>query len=55
LANARDRLEKTGFDVDYFAYVDDETLAPLPERANNSTLICAARIEGTRLIDNIAV
>jgi hypothetical protein len=49
------KLEETkGIDLDYFAIVDPYTFLP----ANNSEqklIICAAKVEGTRLIDNLLV
>ena len=54
LATARDSLSAAGFAVDYVALVDAETLGePVPGRP--SQLLAAARLGGTRLIDNIAV
>lgn len=54
LASARDSLSDAGFTVDYVELVDAETLEKgVPERS--SRLLAAARIGGTRLIDNIAV
>jgi len=41
--------------VDYFAYVDSETLAPLAAHRPHGRMIAAARLGRTRLIDNIAV
>ncbi len=56
VATARDALLAGGFDsVDYVELVDAETLAPLPDPARPRRLLAAARIAGTRLIDNIAV
>jgi pantoate--beta-alanine ligase len=55
LSQAKRHLEALGFDVDYFAYVDDANLAPLTEKSSDSTLITAAKIGNTRLIDNISV
>ncbi|MBX3595267.1 pantoate--beta-alanine ligase [Sphingomonas sp.] len=53
LAAARTALESAGFDVDYVELVDAETLGdPIPGHARR--LLAAARIGGTRLIDNIA-
>jgi len=52
----RDALLAGGFDsVDYVELVDAETLHPLPDAARPQRLLAAARIGGTRLIDNIAV
>ena len=54
VGNARGRLEAAGFDVDYVELADAETLgAPVAGRPRR--LLAAARIGGTRLIDNIAV
>lgn len=54
LAQAREALAGAGFDVDYVELVDSETLgAPVPGRAMR--LLAAARIGGTRLIDNVPV
>ncbi|OYY79669.1 MAG: pantoate--beta-alanine ligase [Sphingomonas sp. 28-62-20] len=56
LASARETLLSAGFDsVDYVELVDAETLMPLPEPTRPRRLLAAARIAGTRLIDNIAV
>jgi len=54
LAQARESLQSAGFTVDYVELVDAETLgAPDAERPRR--LLAAARIAGTRLIDNIPV
>lgn len=56
VATARDALLAGGFDsVDYVELVDAETLTPMPDPARPRRLLAAARIAGTRLIDNIAV
>ncbi len=56
LATAREALLSGGFDtIDYVELIDAETLAPLPDPARPRRLLAAARIAGTRLIDNIAV
>lgn len=56
LAAAHQALLGAGFDtVDYVALVDAETLEPLPEATRPARLLAAAKIAGTRLIDNIAV
>lgn len=55
LEAGREILEHHGFDIDYLAYVDNASLAPLSELAKESTLIIAARLGKTRLIDNVAV
>ncbi|WP_447729016.1 pantoate--beta-alanine ligase [Sphingomonas koreensis] len=54
LATARASLEAAGFEVDYVELADAETLgAPVAGRPRR--LLAAARIGGTRLIDNIPV
>lgn len=56
LARADAAMLKGGFDaVDYVALVDPRTLAPLTALDRPGRLLAAARIGGTRLIDNIAV
>ena len=53
---ARRSLEAAGFaTVDYFALVDEHTLEPLAAPSGEMRLIAAAKIGGTRLIDNLAV
>ncbi|MGK6318532.1 pantoate--beta-alanine ligase [Sphingomonas sp. DT-204] len=54
LAHAREALTAAGFAIDYVALVDAETLGE-PDRARPMRLLAAARIGGTRLIDNVAV
>ncbi len=54
LSKARTRLGAAGFAVDYVELADAETLgAPAPGQPRR--LFAAARIGGTRLIDNVAV
>ena len=54
LAQARETLAAAGFEIDYVALVDAETLGePVPEKPMR--LLAAAKIGGTRLIDNVAV
>lgn len=54
LAAARVSLEAAGFEVDYVELADAETLgAPVPGKTRR--LLAAARIAGTRLIDNVPV
>ena len=55
LRDAKVNLERLGFEVDYFAYVDDATLTPRSMKSSESTLIVAAKIGTTRLIDNVSV
>ncbi|OAN66369.1 pantoate--beta-alanine ligase [Sphingomonas sp. TDK1] len=54
LAQARDSLAAAGFEVDYVALVDAESLAA-PAEGRPMRLLAAAKIGGTRLIDNIPV
>ena len=54
LAKARARIEGAGFTVDYVELADAETLGD-PVVGRPRRLLAAARIGGTRLIDNIAV
>lgn len=54
LATARDSLGAAGFAIDYVELVDAETLHA-PRAGHARRLVAAARIAGTRLIDNIAV
>ncbi|MBR0553784.1 pantoate--beta-alanine ligase [Stakelama marina] len=54
LDQAREMLTKAGFEIDYVDIVEEGTLGPHdPEKP--SRLLAAARIGGTRLIDNIPV
>lgn len=56
LADAVTALVAAGFDsVDYVALVDAETLEPVTNLSRPARLLAAARIGGTRLIDNIPV
>ena len=51
-----DDLQLSGFRVDYVEVVDAENLAPIEELGERSArILVAARIGGTRLIDNMAV
>lgn len=51
---ARTRLLRAGFVVDYVVIRCAENLAePLPERRDNLVALVAARLDSTRLIDNI--
>lgn len=54
LATARASLEAAGFDVDYVELVDAASLGA-PVAGQPRRLLAAARIAGTRLIDNVAV
>lgn len=55
LDSGASNLAESGFEVDYLAYVRDDTLEPLNSLVDESTLICAARLGNTRLIDNLAL
>ena len=56
LGNLREVLVVSGFDsVDYAELRDADSLAPLESDNGNARLFVAARIGGTRLIDNMAV
>ena len=53
LAGAAARLGQDGFAVDYLEAVDAESLAPLTTLRAPARLICAARLGGVRLLDNL--
>lgn len=56
LEQARGRLAAAGFEpVDYVELRDAETLAPVERLERPTRILAAARIGGTRLIDNLAV
>ena len=55
LAQAQAALEAAGFVVDYVGLADAETLAGDPAADRPRRLLAAARLGGTRLIDNVAV
>ena len=56
LGNLREVLGVSGFDsVEYAELRDADSLAPLDSDNGNARLFVAARIGGTRLIDNMAV
>lgn len=54
LAGARAAVEAAGFAIDYLALADAETLE-VPVAGRPRRLLAAARLGGTRLIDNIPV
>lgn len=54
LAQAREMLAAAGFEIDYVALADAETLGD-PVEGRPMRLLAAARIGSTRLIDNIPV
>ena len=55
LLAARESLAAAGFEVDYVTLVDAETLEEGPAAGRPCRLLAAAKMGGTRLIDNIAV
>jgi pantoate--beta-alanine ligase len=55
LAEARTALVAAGFQVDYVALADANTLADHPAADRPRRLLAAARMGSTRLIDNIAI
>jgi pantoate--beta-alanine ligase len=55
LDRARSSLRDSGFEVDYVALVDADTLEPLDAPQGKMRLIAAASIGTTRLIDNRSV
>lgn len=55
LAEARVALVAAGFEVDYVALADAETLAASPPADRPRRLLAAARMGATRLIDNVAI
>ena len=56
LAQARETLAAAGFEIDYVALADAETLQPATAyEAGRLRLLAAAKLGATRLIDNIAV
>jgi pantoate--beta-alanine ligase len=55
LAAGRSVLEGAGADVEYLSLVDPETMEPLGELHGDALVLVAARMGGTRLIDNVLV
>ena len=56
LANVKASIQNGGFDsIDYVELRDADTLEPLTDYRKPARLIAAARIGGTRLIDNMEV
>lgn len=51
---ARDALTEQGLEVDYFTICQAETLEPAAAGDHDLVVLAAARIGGTRLIDNMA-
>jgi pantoate--beta-alanine ligase len=54
LRTQADTLRRAGFDVDYLALVDGESLRPVARPGAGARLIAAARLGSVRLLDNIA-
>lgn len=52
---AKDLLTKSSFKVDYFDLVDRTTMHPIEEANDHASLIVAAKLGTTRLIDNVRV
>ncbi|HHQ69513.1 MAG TPA: pantoate--beta-alanine ligase [Halothiobacillaceae bacterium] len=52
LAESQQRLEQVGFDVDYFTYVDADTLEPSHLPLAHGRILAAARLGSVRLLDN---
>ncbi len=55
LINSKQVLIDAGFNVDYFAYVDVDTLQPKAIHDGNGRILAAVRLGESRLIDNIEV
>ena len=54
LTAGRAKLERAGFEVDYLALVDGESLAPIERVCAGARLLAAARLGSVRLLDNLA-
>lgn len=55
LANGIETLRLKGFETEYLAYVDPETMEPVSEFSSGMRIIVAANFHGVRLIDNVPV
>ncbi len=53
LADSESRLVDAGFEVQYVAYVDPDSMEPLTEKDSLGRMIVAAKLGQTRLIDNL--
>lgn len=54
--NAKATLLEAGFDaIDYVAVVNPKTLEPISSLHQNARVLAVARIEGVRLLDNMAI
>lgn len=55
LATGLETLRSKGFEADYLAYVDPETMEPLDQYSPGMRVVAAVNIHGVRLIDNVPV
>lgn len=55
LQSARSQLATSGFQLDYLAWIDRETFQEVRRPQGPTSLIVAARLGNTRLIDNVPV
>jgi pantoate--beta-alanine ligase len=55
LAAGRAVLEGAGVEVEYLSLVDPETMEPLDDLRADALAVVAARVGGTRLIDNLPI
>jgi len=53
LADCEGALVESGFEVQYVAYVDPDSMEPLTEKHESGRMIVAAKLGTTRLIDNL--
>lgn len=53
--HASERLRENGFEPDYFTVAHSETLRPATPEDANITILAAARLGRTRLIDNVSL
>ncbi len=53
LEEARDRLNHTGFEIDYLDLVSSTNFVPIAGSADDGAIVVAARLGRTRLIDNV--
>ena len=55
LTTGVETLRSKGFETEYFAYVDPDTMEPLSEFSHGMRVVAAANFHGVRLIDNVPV
>ena len=55
LATGLKTLRSNGFEVDYLAYVDPQTMEPLSRYSPGMRVVAAVHFHGVRLIDNVSV